>query len=648
MSRYAVRTGSALALLLTLLVLAAPSARAAEHLSMTFQGKRFVFTQVRTQSSGRAIAIGDPGLHALLDALGATVTWQPGERYVLVTTGEPVVISFAIGSPQYEVGPVTQTASFAPFMLDGEAYVPLSELLNGLDLAPKRAGADIVLQPQLAALDLQSDGAGTKLIAHAGIPLDARIVSDSSNKLVVAFDGVGSSLQRARTLNDSAVRRIDIRTEGSADHPTTYVTLTLNAGTTHSSPGTDDQRDFTIGFNGAQAAQPVAQSEEPAGQPSTAPSAPEYAEGAEGAQPAPSPSIAPSPAMSGPAQVTAVQGQEQNGSYVVRVSVTGDASYDWHRLRPPDNRWWIDLHGARLQMPPMDQSGDDLVSAVRVHQDNADTVRVALSLSDFDVVNVVPDSSGLSITVDRTVADVDSAARTGSGSVGAAAVANATPPPLAGWKFGPRPAAAPPGPASSYVAANPRLIVIDPGHGGSDPGSYRGDAIEKNLTLDMARRLREILVARGWQVIMTRDGDRDVFAPNDSAHDELQARDDVANTRGARLFVSIHVNAFINSGPHGVTTYYYKPIDQALAQAVDRRIANEGVIVSDGTVKDKLYVVHHANMPATLIETAFVSNPDDRALLQSPQWRQRMARAIADGIGDYAGPPPAAASADGQ
>jgi N-acetylmuramoyl-L-alanine amidase len=117
----------------------------------------------------------------------------------------------------------------------------------------------------------------------------------------------------------------------------------------------------------------------------------------------------------------------------------------------------------------------------------------------------------------------------------------------------------------------------------------------------------------------------------------------VANTRGARLFISIHANAYENSGPHGATVYYYKPIDLGLAQAIDKRIAAEVPVKNDGVVKDILYVLHHADMPSTLVETAFVSNPDDRALLTSPQWQQQIAKAIADGIEDFAGsaPPPA-------
>jgi N-acetylmuramoyl-L-alanine amidase len=327
----------------------------------------------------------------------------------------------------------------------------------------------------------------------------------------------------------------------------------------------------------------------------------------------------------------------------VRVAVSGNAAYDWHRLRPPDNRFWIDIHGAQLSMPAGDQPGNDVVTAVRVRQQSADTVRIALSLADFQSIDVVPDAGGVTISVKNAVADDTSAARTGSGSIGDTAVAYASPAPSGDqWKFSPRPS------PSTYKAANPRLIVIDPGHGGSDVGSYRGDAVEKTLALDMSKRLRDILVSRGWQVMMTRETDKDVFAPNDSAAEELQARDDIANNNGARLFVSIHVNAFINSGPHGATVYYYKPNDLGLAQAVERRIASSGIIKNDGTVKDKLYVVHHANMPATLVETAFISNPDDRLLLQSSAWRQKMALAIADGIADYAGTPPPPGSVSGQ
>jgi N-acetylmuramoyl-L-alanine amidase len=594
--------------------------QAAQGVTFTFEGQRITFTQLISQAGGRAISIDDPGLHAFFDRIGATITYQPGDRYVLITTGEPVVISFAMGDRRYDIGPVTQDAAFAPFMQGGHAYVPLNELLHGLDFAAKADGAQTVLQPQLAAIDVESSGRGTKIVAHAGMPLDARIVSDKPDKLVVAFDGVGTTLDRTRVAAGGAVSRIEVTTQGTATHPTTFVTLYLVPNSTHSAPGSDDQRDFTIAFNGGATAEPVAE-----------------------AQPAASPaSTAISSATSpGPVQVTAVTTQNQNGSTSIHIAVDGSAQFEWHRLRPPDNRFWIDVQGARLATPPSDEAQSGPVTAVRVHQQSPNTVRVALSLSAFNVLSVTPDATGITIVVDNALAD-DTVARAGNGATGASAVAIVQPSPTPGpWKFTPQPS------PSAYAAPNPRLIVIDPGHGGSDTGAYRGNAVEKDLTLDISKRLKSILVARGWQVMMTRETDRDVFAPNDSAHDELQARDDVANNNGARLLISIHVNSFINAGPRGATAYYYKPNDLALAQAVDKRIASELTIKNDGIVKDKLYVVHHANMPATLIETAFVSNPDDRALLQDPAWRQKMAQAIADGIADYAGTPPSAANDGG-
>jgi N-acetylmuramoyl-L-alanine amidase len=162
-----------------------------------------------------------------------------------------------------------------------------------------------------------------------------------------------------------------------------------------------------------------------------------------------------------------------------------------------------------------------------------------------------------------------------------------------------------------------------------------GGVSEKELTLDMAKRLRAILIGRGWEVRMTRETDVDVYAPNDSPHDELQARDDIANKAGARLFVSIHANAFINSGPYGTTTYISKPDDVAFAHFVESHLAADGT-KDDGIVKSHLYVTLHARMPAVLIETAFLTNPGDYALLTSAAWRQKVAQEIADGIGQYA------------
>jgi N-acetylmuramoyl-L-alanine amidase len=329
-----------------------------------------------------------------------------------------------------------------------------------------------------------------------------------------------------------------------------------------------------------------------------------------------------------------------DGSSVV-VAINGNAPYEWHRLREPDNRFWIDVKNAQLAGPPLDETLPDPLISLRVRQVDPTTVRIALSLAGAKALEVSPSATGLTIDVGRT--EVADAPRAGSGSVGtvvavAEAAAPVTPVPSdeygasqgapadnGAWKFGPH---------SSYVPLNPRLIVIDPGHGGSDRGASRNGTDEADVTLDIAKRLRELLIARGWQVKLTRDTDVDVYAPNDSAHVELQARDDVANNAGARLFVSIHCNSFINSGPYGTTLYISKAIDEPLAEAIERHTAQDGT-KDDGIIKSHLYVTLHSTMPATLIETAFLSNPSDYSMLVSASWREKLAGEIADGIGDY-------------
>ncbi len=368
------------------------------------------------------------------------------------------------------------------------------------------------------------------------------------------------------------------------------------------------------------------------------PAAPSYAAGA-------SPTPEPEPGAQtagGLAAVTGVTVQQSGDGIDVAIAVSGDASYEWHRLREPDNRFWVDIKNSQMQGAPIEQNEASPLLSLRVRQVDPTTVRIALSLAGPKDMTLAPSATGLAITIGAQ--DVSDEPRSGTGTVGSVIAAAAagpavTPAPLdetassgtgstdsSGWKFGPR---------SNYLANNPRLIVIDPGHGGSDIGTMHGGVSEAQLTLDMAKRLRDLLVAQGWQVKMTRETDVDVYQPNDSARDELQARVDVANKAGARMFVSIHVNGFINSGPYGTTTYISKPDDVALARAIERHLAADGT-KDDGIVKSHLYVTLHTKMPAALVETAFLSNPSDYALLTSAAWRQKVAQEIADGIGQYA------------
>jgi len=595
-------------------------ARADAAPSFVFAGRTLPVSHVATVGGKLAISVRDPGLAALLEQIGASMTWSPGERYVLFTTAEPQIISFAAGDTRYDVGPRSAQASFAPYEMSGTIFVPLDELLGAFYLADKRDGDAVVIQPQLASLDVRSNGSGSTLIGRSGIPLHPRVVAESPSQLVYAFDGVGATLDRSRAIHAEGIRSITFAQSGTVRAPVTTMTIALAPGTSHGRLETDDRNGFSLAVGGGATSAP-----EPVAVETPAPT--------EAPLETAAPQETPSPA-SGGATVTGIDAHAGPGGYSVDVAVTGDANYEWHRLRDSGNRFWIDFHGATLAHIMQDVAGSAPVSSVRVRQFDGSTVRVALSLDAFRRLDVQPSADGVKISVYSDDA-ADGVAVSGSGTVGNAAAVAVAPSPVpsgSDWKFGAR---------STYVATNPRLIVIDPGHGGSDPGAGRDGLREANLTLDMAKRLRDILIARGWQVIMTRTTDVDVYKPNDTAHEELQARDDVANDAGARMLISIHVNSFINSGPRGTTTYFSKPIDVQLAQSVQASAAARLGTKDDGIVKSHLFVTLHANMPAVLVETAFLSNPDDLAKLASPDWRQQLALAIADGVKNYAGAPPA-------
>ena len=629
---------SSLALAVALASATFGTARADAPITATYERQTIQFSHLSSQGGAEAIGTQDPGLAALLRAAGAVMTWKPGERYVMITTSVPVVVSFSVGDRRYDVGSISLQAGFAPYVSGNEVFLPFDEVLRALDLALVTDGTTGVLQPQLATLDVTNQNNRVTIVAHGGAPLRPRVLQRGSS-IVYEFDGVGTTLTGTRPIDGGGVKMLSIAQSGTPRDPKTFVTVQLMPGASTQSPRSNDDRDVVLAFAGPGAGVAAVQNAQPAppqAQPQTQPQPPDQTS-PDNSQQGPAPA-----ASQGPAIVTGVSIAQTPSGYTVAIAVTGNASFEWHRLRDPDNRFWIDISGAQLAGPPIDQEEPDPLASLRVRQNDPQTVRVAISLIGPKALTISPSATGLTIDVARE--DASDVARMGSGSIGNVLSSNeqqvgyVTPAPTdedtdggagsdSSWKFGPHD-------SSGYVPTNPRLIVIDPGHGGSDTGTLHGGLKEADLALDMAKRLRDILTARGWQVQMTRQTDVDVYGPDASAKDELQARDNVANNAGARMFVSIHVNAYLNSGPYGTTEYISKKGDWSLAHAIEEHLASDGT-KDDGIIKSHLYVTLHARMPAVLIETAFLTNPDDYALLASSSWRQKIAQEIADGIADY-------------
>lgn len=183
-----------------------------------------------------------------------------------------------------------------------------------------------------------------------------------------------------------------------------------------------------------------------------------------------------------------------------------------------------------------------------------------------------------------------------------------------------------------------KIITIDPGHGGSDSGAVGPNGYtEKEGAFAISQKVASILNQSGAKVVMTRDSDVDVYGPNASARNELQARVDVGNNANSDIFVSIHCNAFVNPAANGTQTFYYGSSyqGQRLAQSIQEKMIEANSLRDRGISTCNFYVVKHSYMPAVLIETAFITNYDEEALLSDDEWQTTMAKAIAEGINEY-------------
>jgi N-acetylmuramoyl-L-alanine amidase len=167
-------------------------------------------------------------------------------------------------------------------------------------------------------------------------------------------------------------------------------------------------------------------------------------------------------------------------------------------------------------------------------------------------------------------------------------------------------------------------IVIDAGHGGFDRGGVPGQRIaEKDKTLDVAQRLKRILQADGYRVVMTRDSD--VFIP-------LGTRTAIANAYRNASFVSIHFNCSSRSGANGVETYYYRSDSAALAASIHRNVVAGAPTENRGIRRRGFFVLRRTAIPSVLVECGFLTNPTEGRLAQTDGYRQKLAEQIARGI----------------
>lgn len=185
-------------------------------------------------------------------------------------------------------------------------------------------------------------------------------------------------------------------------------------------------------------------------------------------------------------------------------------------------------------------------------------------------------------------------------------------------------------PKPAIITRNPNVktIVIDAGHGGSDVGATREGIYEKDITLDISKRLCEILKKKGYNVLLVRNSD---------VYVTLQDRVLFTESNKGDLFISIHVNSSVTPEGVGLETHYYTPQSYDFAQVVHKEFASAINSRDRGLFKSKFYVINHTTCPSILVETGFISNPKEREELLTPARKQKTADAIAKGVLKYLG-----------
>jgi N-acetylmuramoyl-L-alanine amidase len=380
----------------------------------------------------------------------------------------------------------------------------------------------------------------------------------------------------------------------------------------------------------------------------------------------------------------------------VRVSIEMDRELLFHQepLKNPD-RLFFDLKGARPSPALLDATlkyPDDVVREIRLGRHPKNVTRVVMETEGVESYSVFTLYNPF-----RVIVDFKRLAAAASEAVSASAVAVPTTGPAAPEaKAAPSTARDAPSPLPSRPATSPALsapaipavnsngsfslarqlglgiakVVIDAGHGGHDPGTRANGLSEAELTLDVALRLKQLLVTHpGVEVVMTRD--KDVYIP-------LEERTAIANREAADLFLSIHVNASRNKQAAGVETYVLNFATNPEAEAVaarensasGRTMHNLPSIVQAITLNNKIdesrdlasavqkAMVHRlgtknsqlrdrgvrqapfvvligAGMPSVLAEMAFITNKQEGQLLKTGAYRQTIAEALFDAIVRY-------------
>ena len=204
-------------------------------------------------------------------------------------------------------------------------------------------------------------------------------------------------------------------------------------------------------------------------------------------------------------------------------------------------------------------------------------------------------------------------------------------------------------PAMNYsFPTKNKIIVIDPGHGGIDPGtSSKSGVAEDKINLQISLKLYKLIEQSGGTPILTRYDDKGLYSEGNAKikskkNEDLRKRNEIINSSGAHLFVSIHLNSFPQSKYYGAQTFYQKGSTEGkrLAELIQEELRDNIENKNHRVAKsiDTIFLLKDKVIPGALVECGFLSNPEEEKLLQEDKYQDKIAWSIFVGIARFLDP----------
>lgn len=573
----------------------------------------------------------------VFEAFGATAEWRPQERVILISSRAGISIRLRIGEDVALVNGQARRLPAAATLVGAQPFVPAQFVFAALGAWVRFDEGDRVLHvaSQVTALVLQRGRDGIRLLVEATGPVQAhtRTLPDPERLVVDLHGAAFRPSDQEMAVGEAGVIRIRAgqfqvkpyitRIVFDLQQPVearTVVSVTSFAfaievrprGVTALAPAPTPP---PSAIPTPPVLAPAVPPPPPVATPTPAPTPPQVAMPTPAPTPPaptpppipvaePAPTLAPDPhgaALTGepepapPAdgipRITQVRVEQVGGRFRLLIEGTMPLEYTIRELPEPD-RLVVDVAGA-IFLPVKQEIpvGGVVVLEVRAAQFQTDPLitRIVVVLRRKTAYGVAPAN------------DI--------GSVVAVEIAE--------------------------VPVRGHVVALDAGHGGRDPGAIGPTGLmEKDVVLDIAHRVRELLVRAGVRVVMTRE--TDVFV-------ELPDRPRLARQQGATVFVSIHANASVRPTASGSETYYLSPQSLALAQLIQEELGRIPNLPNRGVFTANFLVLRDTEVPAALVEVAYLSNPNEEARLRQQAFRQRLAEAITRGVQRFMAVSPAPA-----